>query len=83
MQYAVKEVARGVAIPRKEDMDRLVRMGKYLAAHPRYILHFGKQKDVHALHGYGDSDFAGEREPREVWSVSEIMWSSRGARHRR
>ena len=49
-----------MAIPRKEDMDRLVRMGKYLAADVRYILRFGKQKDAHALHGYGDSDFAGE-----------------------
>ena len=29
-----------MALPRKEDMDRLVRMGKYLAAHPKYILHF-------------------------------------------
>ena len=49
-----------MAVPRKEDMDRLVRLGKYLAAHPRYILNFGKHKDAQALHGYGDSDFAGE-----------------------
>ena len=43
-----------MAVPRKEDMDGLVRLGKYLAAHPKYILHFGKQKDVHVLHGYDE-----------------------------
>ena len=76
VQCAVKEVARGMAIPRKEDMDRLVGVGKCLAAHPIYILHFSRQKDVHALHGYGDSDFAGEihTRKREVWSVSDIMY---------
>ena len=41
-------------------MDRLVWLGKYLAAHPKYILHFVKQKDVHALNGYDDNDFVGE-----------------------
>ena len=49
-------------------MDRLVRMGKYLAAYPRYILHFGRQKDVHALHGYGDSDSACEIQTRKSTS---------------
>ena len=47
-------------------------MGKYLAAHPGYILHFGKQKDFHALHGYGDSDFAGETQTRKSTSGGMI-----------
>ena len=72
VQYAAKAVARGMAVPRKEDMDRLVRLGKYLAAHPRYILHFGKQRDIHALHGYGDSDFAGEIQTRKSTSSAMV-----------
>ena len=60
VQYAVKEIARGMANPRMQDWERLLRLGKYLAGKPRYVIVFGKQKDVHAIHSFGDSDFAGE-----------------------
>lgn len=68
VQYAVKEVARGMANPRAQDMDKLIRLGKYLLGKPRYVMVFTKQRDVHAIHSFGDSDFAGEIETRKSTS---------------
>ena len=64
----MEEIARGVANPRLQDMERLIRLGKYLAGKPRYVIIFGRQKDVHAIHSFGDSDFAGEVETRKTTS---------------
>ena len=57
-----------MANPRVQDMEKLVRMGKYLVGKPRYVIVFKRQKDVHAIHSFGDSDFAGEVESRKSTS---------------
>ena len=68
IQYATKEAARGMAVPRKADWDRLVRIGKFLKGKPRYVIMYPQQKDTCCINGYGDNDFAGEFETRKSTS---------------
>ena len=49
-------------------MEKLVRLGKYLVGKPRYVIVYKRQKDIHAIHAYGDSDFAGEVDTRKSTS---------------
>ena len=65
IQYATKESARGMAIPRQSHYDKLIRLAKYLLGKRRYVTIYGYQKDVHSLNCYGDSDVAGEIETRK------------------
>ena len=44
VQYAVKEIARGMANPRLQDWERLIRLGKYSAGKPRYVIVYGRKK---------------------------------------
>ena len=64
LQYSVKEAARGVAVPRQSDYEKLVRIAKYLLGHPKFAI----QKGVHSLNCFGDSDFAGEMSARKSTS---------------
>ena len=68
IQFAVKEVARGMATPRKSHLDKLTRLAKYLLGRKRYVTKFGYQKQVYALNCFGSSDFAGEQETRKSTS---------------
>ena len=54
-----------MANPGAQDMEKLLRLGKYLVGKPRYVIVFKRQRDVHAIHAYGDSDFAGEIDTRK------------------
>ena len=65
LQYSVKEAARGMAVPRQSDYEKLVRIAKYLFGHRRYLTKFAIQKGVHSLNCFGDSDFAGEISTRK------------------
>ena len=60
IQYAVKEAARGMAIPRQSDWDKLLRIAKYLVGRPRYVIKYAIQNHVYSLNCFGDSDFAGD-----------------------
>ena len=62
IQYSCKEAARGMSSPKKSDWDKLVRIVKYLKGKPRYAIMFRPQKEVHCINGYGDNDFAGEKD---------------------
>ena len=73
IQYAVKEVARGMATPRQSHLDKLIRLAKYLVGKMRYVIKYGRQDQVHAINCYGDSDFAGEVETRKSTSGGLMM----------
>ena len=73
IQYAVKEVARGMATPRQSHLDKLIRLVKYLVGKMRYVIKYGRQDQVHAINCYGDSDFAGEVETRKSTSGGLMM----------
>ena len=69
LQYYVKEAARGMAVPRQSDYEKLVRIAKYLLGHRRYVTKIALQKGVHSLNCFGDSDFAGEISTRKTLMV--------------
>ena len=46
VRFAVKDMCRWMARPRKKDWRKLVRLAKYLAAHPRLIIRYDKENGV-------------------------------------
>ena len=65
IQFAVKEVARCMSCPKKEDWNARVRIGKYHKGTPRLVLKYGWQKVTKMAATYTDSDWAGcSRRPR-------------------
>ena len=54
--YACKDAARGMAKPRLEDWEKLIRIGKYLKGRPRYVIKYKPQRDVYAINVYGDKE---------------------------
>ena len=61
IQYAVKEVARRMANPRRGDWLALKRVGRYLVGAPRAVQGFWWQDMPKELSTYVDSDWAGCR----------------------
>ncbi len=59
LQYAVKEVARRMASPRRGDWALMKRVGRYLLGAPRAVQEFPWQGLQDHLHTYVDSDWAG------------------------
>ena len=59
IQYAAKEICRGMARPTKGDLKRLKRLARYLIEVPRSVWRFDFQRPVDVLSIYSDSDFAG------------------------
>ena len=59
IQYATKEAARHMAIPRASHFVGLTKIGKYLAGRPRLVMHFKWQKEDNVVTGFTDSDWAG------------------------
>ena len=58
-QFAVKEIARRMAAPRRGDWELLKRFGRYLRGAPRAVFHFYWQQPPAGLDTYVDSDWAG------------------------
>lgn len=65
IQHAVKEAARGMALPRQSHMKKLLRIAKYLVGHMRYVTKFSRQEQVQSINCFRDSDFATEFETRK------------------
>ena len=59
VQYAAKEVCRGMASPTSGDMQKLRRLGRYLIGSPRVVWHFHWQIAPREVSAYSDSDWAG------------------------
>ena len=68
--YAYKDAARGMANPRIEDWEKLVRIGIYRKGRPRYVFMYKPQKDVYAINAYGGNVFAREIQTRK--SISGV-----------
>ena len=73
IQYATKELCRGMANPNKGDLAKLRRLGRYLVGKPRVVWRFGWQGRTPELHGYTDSDWAGCRRTAKSTSGGAIM----------
>jgi hypothetical protein len=59
IQYAVKEICRGMSSPTRGGWRKLKRLGRYLVGRPRAILRYDFQEEQGKFTGYSDSDWAG------------------------
>ncbi len=59
IQFATKEVCRGMARPTKGDWRKLKRLGRYLVANARVITRYPWQGKNAKIEGYTDSDWGG------------------------
>ena len=59
IQFATKEVCRGMCTPRRGDIKKLRRLARYLITVPRAIVQYGWQRPVESITSFTDSDFAG------------------------
>ena len=57
--YATKELCRDFNTPTKFSVERLKRLVRYLAHHPRLVWDYKWQSPTTELHTYIDTDFAG------------------------
>ena len=72
-QFAVKEACREMSSPTTGSLRRLVRMGRYLRAHPRVVWEYAFQAQPEALDIYTDADWAGCRRTRKSTSGGAVM----------
>ena len=68
LQYAVKELARGMAKPTTFGMFKLKRLARYLRYRPRLQLLYEWQTQTGELNIFADSDYAGDSEARRSTS---------------
>jgi len=61
IQYATKEVCRGMASPTVGDRRKLKRLARYLKSKPRVVTKFGFRRREKKIFGCSDSDWAGCR----------------------
>ena len=76
VQFAVKELSRGMSCPTVLDRNQLKRFGRYLIDRPRIINFFQYQEEVTIIDGWSDSDYAGCRRTRKSTSGGLIMLGS-------
>ena len=85
IQYAVKEICKGMSNPIRGDLRRLRRHGCYLVGRPRCVWSFEFHNARGELTGYTDSDWAGCRKTAKSTSGGAILrgrhtlntWSAR------
>ena len=73
IQFATKEICRGMCTPTKGDVRKLRRLGRYLVTKPRMIIKYGWQVLQHKMTGFSDSDFAGCRRTARSTSGGVLM----------
>ena len=61
IQYAAKEICRGMSAPSVGHMRAMRRLGRFLVAVPRVVWRFAFQAPVRVMTVYSDSDWAGCR----------------------
>ena len=68
MKFAVKELSRAMAKPRKKDLANLKRLGKYLKDRPRAVVKYDYQEKPGFMEVWSDSDWTGCPETRRSTS---------------
>ena len=61
IQFATKEICRGMCHPTQGDLKKLRRLARYLKSHSRTIMTYRWQGNQDTVQGCSDSDFAGCR----------------------
>ena len=73
IQYAVKELCRGMANPTVGDRKALKRLARYLVGAPRMVSRFDTQYRPEEVFGFSDSDWAGCKKTSRSTSGGAIM----------
>jgi hypothetical protein len=73
IQYAVKDICRGMATPTRGGWRKLKRLGRYLVGKPRAILRYDLQERQTKITGFSDSDWAGCKRTAKSTSGGIIM----------
>ena len=76
IQFAVKELSRGMARPTEKDRGRLKKLVRFLKGCPRYINHRCYQKAVSKMVVWTDTDFAGCKKGRKSTSAGMMLHGS-------
>ena len=76
IQFAAKEICRGMAQPTKGHLKRLRRLGRYLVGASRVVWHFAYQGVVSEFCAYSDSDWAGCKRTARSTSGGAILRGS-------
>ena len=73
IQFATKEICRGMCTPCKGDVKKLRRLARYLITVPRMVMNYHWQQDTRQIKGYTDSNFAGCRTIAKSTSGGVLM----------
>ena len=73
LQYAAKEVCRGMAKPTLGHWKKMKRIGRYLVGRPRSITKFPWQEKVKVVQVFSDSDWAGCKRTAKSTSGGAVM----------
>lgn len=73
LQFAAKEICRGMSQPTKGHQKRLKRLARYLVQCPRVVWQFNVQRNTEDIRAYSDSDWAGCRRTARSTSGGAIM----------
>ena len=75
VQYATKEISRGMAKPTRGSMVRLKRLARYLLEVPEGVLVFNSDEEgLDKIQVYVDSDWAGCKTTRKSTSGGALAW---------
>ena len=74
LQFASKCASKHMASPTHGGWDLLKRIGRYLKAHPRLVQKFKWCEWHDVVHGYADSDWAGDKSSYKSTSGGAMMW---------
>eukprot|EP00973_Karenia_brevis_P032619 4503532-Karenia_brevis.AAC.1 len=64
IQFATKECSKSMSNPKKKDMQKLKRLGRYLKGHLRTTSIFRWQSEVEELTVFTDANWAGDKGTR-------------------
>ena len=73
VEFAGKELARGMSSPTEADWQKLKRMGRYLVGRPRMVLKYRFQEYTNGSCCMVDSDYAGCLKTRKSTNVGVLM----------
>ena len=73
IQFAVKEICRGMSNPTEGDWAALKRLGRYLVDKSRVIVKFPYQEVVKKMEVWVDTDYAGCKRTRKSTSGGVVM----------
>ena len=74
IQFAVKELCRSMSSPKREDWNRLKRLGRYLSGRPRAVGVYPWQDSPQIVDVYSDANWAGCHSSRKSTSGGAVMF---------